>query len=1336
MAFANPIVGASIAVGWLVGSWLFGPKADQDNKVFDPGAEEMPDINQSLRGATLGVAFGTNRLSPQITWVKNFTTIRHETKDSAGGGKAGGSGMKGPTSGGTTEVTYEYKWDMMFHLGMGPGPYNLFGGWLGADRLNDETLANIIQGDEGTLAYFRSDVDRPRNAALAFESAYFGFGHPTSNLDAENWTHFQSQEGFGCIWPSTFYIGFKQLNLGNSARVPQLTFEVGPGEASIDYDPEYLQISGTDFNGSSTSQLNGANGFIVGEDGVLYSVSARLNTGSGSVDVVNVTTGAVTRITSVQMLADSPVSTGIVTGDRSTFVIPFPETPYFLGIQQCSITGATNPYGDAYNVNEIPWVGTLYKIDATGTIVVAGGFRMRAGGVTVHPTQFEALGFYGQGSPLTDMPVVAYTNGAGVSSARCGVFFLPTLTQLKNNYAADSSIGFTANMVNQRCVLLGGVSGTTYRGLFDGGYATYNQTCGRAFFLPMIDPSLPDPWFCKVATYVTKQVAAYHADGSTTQRVEYLRDTFLPSYPDGGIVAFNVTGKENGDGSFTTSFASPEVLNNSFVEMASGTPIVPFDDDGLDRAGDNDGGEYTWAYDYQQSVGAVTRAQGLYVTLFGKLFSGSSADTEGTGSWTRFRVFVWNPYSGEATYYGQEEGSWFDTETDTGVAAINKFNNTPSYVYPVFREADESITMISFYSAGSVAPLQNRYVYGRFGLLSLGGGEDVLVPQIIYYILTSKVFGFGKDPARIDQATYAEALAYCDAEKFRVSVNYDREDNFLSVIDQLLSLYGGYLIDSGGIIKFGVHQFDTLTTPRVIDNHHLISEDGKPPVEIVKMAQQDTYNKVKVNFFDRDLEYRQNIVEVSDEVDQDFSGVRAKEFPVKFVMKPELASKIAERALWANLYSKDQYQFKLGPKDADLEPGDPITLQDSFHPELAGGVRALIVNWKEERRLVFTVTAVLQQEYILTATRSFFDTKSPGTGSSLFSDTMPPADFRMYELPAEFQASAANVYVGYNQLSTVMGAYLWLSSDGESYSLVSNAQPYIISGIIAAPLPDRDPGYVEQNVLLYLMPGSGFNPASPTWAQTHQLDDISQSFRASGAGTIICGSEAMAVQGLTLLGQNTYLVDKLYRGWGGTNVQDHSSGAYWHRHGGGMFVQEINVDRIGTRIWYKVQPYNFAGQPYDVASIVGKDYTILGRYFRPQNSPRIETFVQSNALPDNNSVEIRGSTYRNVVSGGSDVVFKWDAAAQKEGYGFQGYGISGYGHFAPDTTTPSYRVNVTSSNGFVVHSTVVNTGFFTYGRAQNSADFSGFKGDFNVDVTAFNTYGDAAVTQVRTMRLF
>jgi hypothetical protein len=845
----------------------------------------------------------------------------------------------------------------------------------------------------------------------------------------------------------------------------------------------------------------------------------------------------------------------------------------------------------------------------------------------------------------------------------------------------------------------------------------------RAFILPKV--SSLGAWTGLLCAYVGNAETQYHLDFPADSGNSPYIATQAATYPTGFITAIPIDMTLD-----SIALGTVQILNTSFVDE-SGAAMVPFSDAGKNKDGTTGVDSDDWL---NPSVQLLTEqgAAGLTLILFPRVYYDETPDLDPVGSYAKVAAYIWNPFSAIATLYVVDDGATYDPVVDIGVG---RYTNNAAGQVPWFDEfARKLYTLQRFENPSTVS---QRAIVSELGTMTIGGGSDVLPPYIIYTILTNTVFGFSIPTSRIDSTSYAAALATCDAEGTRVSVSYLREESMLSVIDELLTLYGGFLIDSGGIIRFGIHRStDTAVTP-IIDNSRLVVDSqDQPPVLVTKGARVDGFNYVKVNYFDRDLFYRQNFIEVSDEVDMDLNGIRAKEFQAKFTMNGAVATKLAERALWNNLYARDVYQLTLGWKDAHLEPGDVITLQDSFHHELATGVRARIAHWHEKERGKFSVTAVQELAYAVDAVRTYTNAASLPSGADLFDDPLAPADFRMYELPKEFQASQAMLYVGYNQLHRTMGAQLYLSDDNATFALAQNVQPYIISGILPEALPDRDTGYIEQDVTIHLMPTSGFISSSPTYVQTHALSDITQALRGAGMGTLIAGSEAMAIQGLTLLSQNTYKVDKVFRGWGGTNIQAHNSGAYWHRHGAGIFEQEISEDQIGNILYYKVVPYNFGGQTYNVGSIVSKSYQIGGGFWKPQVMPWFKAFVNSLAI-FTSSDDLRGARWRQVFSGGADATFTWPAASRIAGFGAGGHGAGGYGNFTQEVATPTYRVQVLSSNlTTVVRCTVANTGFFTYTRAQNSADFNGFAGDYTVRVTPYNSYGDAPLNQQRRLTLF
>src|SRR6185369_6303161 len=170
-------------------------------------------------------------------------------------------------------------------------------------------------------------------------------------------------------------------------------------------------------------------------------------------------------------------------------------------------------------------------------------------------------------------------------------------------------------------------------------------------------------------------------------------------------------------------------------------------------------------------------------------------------------------------------------------------------------------------------------------------------------------------------------------------------------------------------------------------------------------------------------------------------------------------------------------------KDSDLEPGDVITLVDSYHPELSTGVYCRLVKWREAKPGRYEVTGVT--EYAEYNSSSLYINSSTNISSNvLFGPAKPPLDFRMYELPKEFQGADSQLYCGWVPGNFAMGARLHVSADNVSFASVLDVQPYIIAGRLESDLGSHEG--IDQNVLVHLFPSSGFSVSTPTYTMTHQ----------------------------------------------------------------------------------------------------------------------------------------------------------------------------------------------------------------------------------------------------------
>jgi len=1314
LAGAPLILKVGLAVAWLVGSWLFGPK-QKKNKIIDPGAQEMPRWNTALRGITLPVLFGTNRVSSQLIWNHDYTVVRKETKEGGGGGgKMGGSGGgKGGGQAGGGSITYEYYWDLMFHLGMVPEQYELIKGWLGSQRINNEAMAAIIGGTAGSLVF--ADVNDPnqtedKKITMKFQDSFYfrGSGPALGTDDAlatnDGWSEIFSDMGLHARWPHTCYVGFKQLDLGAYPSVPQMSFEIGPGGGDIAYNNS-MKLE----DEVAVDAVYGGTPYITGTDGVIYAIVEAADASFGDVKIYSVVPSSdlwtyVRTYTSVQ-LGNTVLAYSTKLPDIGYCHIATLD-PY----NYISISGDGFTVAKAYNA--------IATIGSGGTITVIGCDTTWNIQLAASPN-FNKLVAIANNRTLSD-PIIQVYNGIAFGTHEPKMRIWPSISAtIGADLLHDTPMPFYWSQGEfSRCDVLASLLGNSFG--HDGSFRTANRTWrGYWWSVPKAETTITG---VEYRTRLYYYVGPGEINGRTIGQNIYV-DGLAATYPSGwiGYVDFGVL-------SFpelalpTWPVAVTEQINN-LTDLDTGDSVFPFTDANLYADGTTHDSNYYGDYDPHPYCHKITTGAnaGVYILIWAQNLPENQGVVDymsGTAytSWMRGRLMYWNMLDGTYTQLRTVEFSPYNIVADLG--AVAGADNVPAAtMLPLIYESSKL-----YYIAAVTDPTANALietVFGVVGTVTITGGSDVTPPYIIYQILTSDIFGIGLTASMIDQTSYLDAVSYCVANEFYISAQYRREEAVLQTIDDLLSCYGGFLVISNGVVKFKQLEFldGAANSLRTIDNNHFIVDDEKPPVTISKGARQDTFNKVRVNYFDRALEYAQNQVEEADEVDQDLNGIRPREFPPMYVMQEKMARTMATRALWANLYARDTYSFTLGWKDCDLEPGDVITLVDSFHTSLQGGQICRIIEWKESDRGRFEITAKQEFEYVAASSASALNITSASIQNTI-GEIPTIKDFTMYELPAEYQNDTGMAYVSWAAYGFAAGAQLWLSTDGVSYASVQQQEPYQINMLLVGGLPNSD--LLAENVEVYIAPRSDWATTnSYYYAQTLVAAD--QPSRAVGASLLWCGSEMMAYQGVNLVGQNHYRFDKLYRGWGGTNIHSHSSGDLMYKQGGGMFYEEISTDRIGTVIMYKVQPYNLAHAAQDISSISAKSYTIVGQNYLPQ---------APSAIQFNNN----GRRNQEYVASTIDIPINWHASARKSGYGSKGEGKTPYGDFTPDSV--SYRVEIVGSSNLVVRSEAVSVTSYTYTSSKNFADNGAWRGNVAVKVTPYNSAGLATQTSVISLDLW
>lgn len=1321
-------IGANI--GWLVGSWAMMASMDFKNDPIDPGAHEAPRFNTAVRGAHIPILFGTNRVPAQIIWQANFETIRKETAAGGGGGKSGGSGMGGKGPKPAAQVSYEYKIDSVYHLGMSPVPLQLLGGWIGGEEINDGSIDGITTHGS---TWGTSDLSED-TAGIQYDEAVF---FPGDIDEDDTWAWLTSQVGQPVVWPGTAWVGFRGLSMGPQATMPQLSFEVGPAGADIDFSSQAIKR----YTG------NGGGDFASGIDKNLTTYSSP----SRAQDVNGTTLWSIDTDTAMSNLM---ASQGIpVSGSSSAHAsIMSPDGEYVYHFL-CELSDEPDTYYLWIAVSAVPAEGEVASPTFLGYMYYNIGLQ-----IFYPKTIGRCHNLTGDWS--------YFLTGYDYSAGDLWVYQIPTPQELINfdgSHAGIDGATLNANQGPRQRMRWTHSSGdwmgdnvATHR---SGGWVTSESPM---FFTSTIQMGLMGPEISRKMWFVMNK-----ADMNSAASSDYgLANNKRATHPDGGLWYIDLgevgfaetwTGTTFSSGSTGTIFnysSDAADGNSDWVDTDGVTAALPIEYDGEKIM---DGGTPSGAWPVVSHQPATylnfdTLGIGVPVVIFGTIDADSAyTTTYGAASLAaRAVAYYWNATTSKFQKLGEQKGLLLQQ----GDLDYSSWNINAAWDNVQLR-VDSQLDI--YFQVDRDGSAQDSLL-AKFGALDFGS-TDVTPPYIIRQILVNEVFGL--DPGNsdlIDSDSYADAVTFCETNGILVSTQYRRAGGALQHIEMLLAIYGGWLsvMPSTGKIKFGV--MDLQNQPiRTLDNSHLvIREEGEPPVKTTKGAQQDTYNIIRVNFIDRELHYENNQAEARDEVDEDLHGPRIREFPPDFVMSKATAEWMADRALWTNLYVKDAHQFYLGWKDSDLEPGDIVTLVDSF-----SGLNQVvqIATWKEVDRGVYDVTATQQvpgvsgyipsqisssvlSNLVLGGTSSNSVGYLTGSGTVVYSGivTNPmsaydttgdvlgpvpaPRHFQAYELPAEFNTTPG-VYINWMADAMAYGATLYVSPDGASYAPMLQATPYPLAGTILTELPGNPDQVFAEGVELLLLPKSGWTSNSPSYMHNTTLADVSAAGMHAGAGLLYIGSEMLAFTNLTQLGQNRYRAARVYRGWGGTHVHAHNSGDVWVKHGSGIFYREYDESQIGNTFYYKVAPFNSAGYEYNVASISAKSYTIKGTAYRPQIAP---------------AINFAGNRRNRRVFVGSecDIPIDWQDSARKSGYGAGGFGTApgGFGGFTTDPLSHSWRVVVVGSGGTVVRSTVVTTPNFTYTSSMNFADNGAWRGNVAFNVTPFSPYGDAPQTTVLSLELY
>lgn len=480
--------------------------------------------------------------------------------------------------------------------------------------------------------------------------------------------------------------------------------------------------------------------------------------------------------------------------------------------------------------------------------------------------------------------------------------------------------------------------------------------------------------------------------------------------------------------------------------------------------------------------------------------------------------------------------------------------------------------------------------------------RDANPKDVIVDLLTNPYYGAGFPAEKIgDMSAYSN---YCIANNIFISPLYLDQSPVRDMLTTLMALTNSGAVYSDGrlkILPFGdvsasANNVTFLPNSQPVydlNDDDFLGDSGDDPVQVTRKSQADSYNSVRIKFYNRNNDYNEEIVEAKDDASIAQFGLRAMDVQdMKEICDPTVARNVAQILLQRSLYIRNQYTFKCGWSKALLEPMDLVTLTDPGMGMNRFLVRITSVEEDEEGELTFTAEEAPQNVYSAARYPSQQSIGYSSNNNAVAPSVSPPV---IFEPPLPIANGLDQLWIaaaaGGNK--SWGGADVWLSVDGNSYKKIGQIISAARYGFTTSTLPAGANPEVQAQLGVDLSESGGTL--------------MSASQRDVDAFTTLCwiDGELVAYRDATLVSAAQYKLSYIRRAGGGTKLINHNAGSTFVRLDESIFQWTIPSDMVGKRVFIKLASFNvFGGGTQDLSAIVAYEYVINGTDQPADNLPR------------------------------------------------------------------------------------------------------------------------------------
>jgi hypothetical protein len=511
------------------------------------------------------------------------------------------------------------------------------------------------------------------------------------------------------------------------------------------------------------------------------------------------------------------------------------------------------------------------------------------------------------------------------------------------------------------------------------------------------------------------------------------------------------------------------------------------------------------------------------------------------------------------------------------------------------------------YPLGDAANIGNHN-FEVIGILAGSGinGIDADPAEVISDFLINPQYGLGFNGASIDASTLfgvsgdSSLQTYCRAMGICFSPALTDQEQASSILTRWLQLLNCAAVWSGGMLKFIPYGDASVTgngytfTPNLTaaynltDNDFVSAKGNDDPVLVARLDPFSLPTIQRIEVSARTNQYGMQTVEARDQSQIELYGpLVGSTITAHEICDPTLVGAIVVQAiLQRGLYVRASFTFKLSWEHCLLDPMDIVTINDANLG--LSSCRVRIVSIEEDDSGILTVAA--EEMIIGVSTPSLYPTQIPA-GTSLNQGIVPDLVNTplIYEPPAALTGGVPQIWVGASGGSGGVadpnwgGAYVWISTDGVTYTQVATINQPMRQGFLPVGISAVSGWDTVNTLAVNLTESDG------------QLDGTTAASAQQGVTLALVDNELIAYETATLTALYQYNLTGLQRGMYGTASAFHTTNAPFSRLDEAVVKYDLPANYIGQALFLKAQSFNiFYSGLQSLATCVAYKFTPTG----------------------------------------------------------------------------------------------------------------------------------------------